>query len=180
MKILQRFYWFGLRDDVNLYIEQCDNCGANKTPPKTPRAPLGEMRVGAPMDRLATDILGPLPTTPQGNRYVLIVTDYFSNWVEVLPIPDQTAETTAEVILNEVIGRYGCPLDIHSDQGPNYRSELFTELCRLLEIRKTRSSARNPKCNGKVERFNKTLVRMVRAYLKGQQREWDQNLGCLA
>ena len=36
MKILQRFYWFGLRDDVNLYIEQCDNCGANKTPPKTP------------------------------------------------------------------------------------------------------------------------------------------------
>ena len=120
MKILQRFYWFGLRDDVNLYIEQCDNCGANKTPPKTPRAPLGEMRIGAPMDRLATDILGPLPTTPRGNRYVLIVTDYFSNWVEVLPIPDQTAETTAEVILNEVIGRYGCPLDIHSDQGPNY------------------------------------------------------------
>ena len=180
MKILQRFYWFGLRDDVNLYIEQCDNCGANKTPPKTPRAPLGEMRVGAPMDRLATDILGPLPTTPRGNRYVLIVTDYFSNWVEVLPIPDQTAETTAEVILNEVISRYGCPLDIHSDQGPNYRSELFTELCRLLEIRKTRSSARNPKCNGKVERFNKTLVRMVRAYLKGQQREWDRNLGCLA
>ena len=132
MKILQRFYWFGLRDDVNLYIEQCDNCGANKTPPKTPRAPLGEMRVDAPKDRLATDILGPLPTTPRGNRYVLIVTDYFSNWVEVLPIPDQTAETTA----NEVIGRYGCPLDIHSDQGLNYRSELFTELCRLLEIRK--------------------------------------------
>ena len=138
------------------------------------------MRVGAPMDRLATNIIGPVPTTPRGNRYVLIVTDYFSNWIEVLPIPDQTAETTAEVILNEVIGWYGCPLDIYSDQGPNYRSELFTELCRLLEIRKTRSSARNPKCNGKVERFNKTLVRMVRANLKGQQREWDRNLGCLA
>ena len=70
IKILERYYWFGLRDNVNVYIEQCDNCGANKTTHKTPRAPLGEMRDGAPVDRLATDILGPLPTTPRGNRYV--------------------------------------------------------------------------------------------------------------
>ena len=132
------------------------------------------------MDRLATDILGPLPTTPRGNRYVLVVTDYFTNWVEVMAVPDQTAATCAEKILNEVISRYGCPLDLHSDQGPNYRSMIFQELCRLLEIRKTRTSARNPRCNGKVERFNKTLVRMIRAYLRGQQREWDRHLGCLA
>ena len=132
------------------------------------------------MDRLATDILGPLPTTPRGNRYVLVVTDYFTNWVEIFAVPDQTAVTCAERILNDVIARYGCPLDLHSDQGPNYRSNIFQELCRLLEIRKTRTSARNPRCNGKVERFNKTLVRLIRAYLRGQQREWDRNLGCLA
>ena len=95
-------------------------------------------------------------------------------------MPDQTAETTADMILNEVISRYGCPLDIHSDRGSNYRSNFFRELCNLLEIRKTQTTATNPKCNGKVEKFNKTLVRMVRAYLKGQQREWDRNLGCLA
>lgn len=179
-KTLQRFYWFCLRDDVNAFVRRCDSCAANKPPAKPPRAPLGDLRVGAPMDRLATDILGPLPTTPRGNRYVLIVTDYFTNWVEVLPVPDQTAETCAEKILNEIIARFGCPLDLHSDQGANYRSQIFKELCRLLEIRKTRTSARNPKCNGKVERFNRTLVRMIRAYLKGQQREWDRQLGCLA
>ena len=113
------------------------------------------MKVGAPMDRLATDIFGPLPLTARGNRYVLIVTD---------------------IILNEVISRYGCPLDIHSDHGSKYRSNLFRELCNLLEIRKTQTTARNLKYNGKVEKFNKTFVRMVRAYLKGQQREWDRNL----
>ena len=60
------------------------------------------MPVGAPLDRLATDILGPLPLTPRGNRYILLVTYHFTKWVEVFPVPDQTAETCANKILNEV------------------------------------------------------------------------------
>ncbi len=84
------------------------------------------------------------------------------------------------LILNEVIARFGCPYDIHSDQGRNYESHLFRELCRLLEVRKTRTSVCNPRCNGQAERFNRTLMRMVKAYLKGGKTEWDQNLGCLA
>ena len=92
---------------------------------------------------------------------------------------NQDAETIARMILNEVIGRFGCPLRIHSDQGGNYESRLFSELCELMEIRKTRTSTRNPKCNGKTERFNKTLVPMIRSYLKDQE-DWDLNLGCLA
>ena len=85
-----------------------------------------------------------------------------------------------QVILNEVICRYGCPLSFHTDQGRNFQSKIFAELCKLLKIRKTRTSPRNPKGNGQTECFNKTLVNMIRAYLKGDQRNWDQNLGCLA
>ena len=180
MKILQRFYWWAVREDVNNWIDRCDNCSANKMPPHKPKAAIGDMRVGAPMDRLATDILGPLPLTPRGNRYIMVVSDYFSNWVEILPIPDQSGATCANKILDEVISRYGCPIDIHSDQGSNYRSEIFTELCKLLEVRKTRTSPKNPKCNGKVERFNRTLIHMIRAYLRDEQEDWDLHLGCLA
>ena len=84
------------------------------------------------------------------------------------------------MILNEVIARYGCPLTIHSDQGRCYESAIFAELCKVLEIRKTRTSARNPRCNGQGERFNRSLLRMVKSYLKGEQENWDLNLGCLA
>ena len=59
-------------------------------------------------------------------------------------------------------------------------SNVFAELCRLLEVRKNRTTARNPKGNGQAERFMKTLIRMIRAFLRGQQREWDLHLGCLA
>jgi hypothetical protein len=179
-KILQQFYWYELRHDVMMSLKRCDTCAANKTPPKHPRASMGDMRTGAPMDRLCTDIMGPFPLTPRGNRYVLVVTDAFSKWVEIFPVPDQTASTCSTIILNEVISRFGCPYDLHSDQGRNFESNIFKDLCRLLSIRKTRTSPRHPQCNGQTERFNLTLARMIRSFLKGEQTDWDINLGCLA
>ena len=178
-KTLQKYYWFGVRDAVDNWVTLCETCGANKPPTTNPRAPLGTMTTGGPLDRLTTDILGPFPVTRRNNRFVLVCTDHFTKWVEVFAIPNQDTENTARVILNEVIGRYGCPLSIHADKGGNNESRLFSELCELMEIRKTRTSTRNPKCNGQTERFNKTLVPMIRSYLKDQE-DWDLNLGCLA
>ena len=103
-KILQRFYWFGLRDDVNIWIKRCDTCAANKKPKRKPRAPMGDMRVGAPLDRLSIDVLGPLPKTSRGNQYILVVADAFTKWTEAYAIPNQTAKTCAHKILNEFIG----------------------------------------------------------------------------
>ena len=132
------------------------------------------------LDRLSMDILGPLPVTSRNNKYILVVTDHFTKWVEVFPVQDQSAITCATIVLNEVISRFGCPYDIHTDQGRNFESEIFSELCKLLEIRKTRTSTANPKCNGQTERFNRTLLHMVKSYLRGQQTRWDEYLGCLA
>ena len=179
-KILQCFYWYALKEDVRLYIQKCDTCAADKKPNKVPRAPLGNLPAGAPGDCVATDYLGPLPLTDRGNRYILLLTDHFTKYVEILPIPDMTAEVCASKILNEFISQWGCPLSIHSDQGRTYESEVFRQLCRMLEIRKTRTSPRNPRGNGQSERFNRTLLRTVKAYLCGEQSDWDLHLGCLA
>ena len=165
---------------VKLWVLQCDTCAAAKKPSKNPKAPLGKMTVGAPLDRLGIDILGPLPLTPRGNKYVLVVTDYFTKWVEIFAIPDQTAVTCAVVLLTEVFSRLGTALDLHSDQGRNFESDIFAELCQLMEIRKTRTTARNPRCNGQTERFNSTLIRMLKCFIQGQHNDWDRYLGCLA
>ena len=104
-KILQRFYWYSLKDDVNLYIQRCDTCAADKKPAKTPRAPMGSLRVGAPGDRIATDYLGPFPVTDRGHRYILLFTEHFTKNVEIVPVCDMSAEVCAQKLLNEVISR---------------------------------------------------------------------------
>ena len=179
-RLLQRYYWFGMKSDVKMYISQCDTCASIKKPNKKPKAPLGTITTGAPCDVVATDYIGPLPVTPRGNKYILVLNDHFSKYVEVIPVPDQTAETCASRVLNDFIARWGCPLSLLSDQGRNYESRVFKDLCRMLEIKKVRTSPKNPKCNGQTERFNRTLVRMIKAYLCEEQDDWDQHLGCLA
>lgn len=137
-----------MREDVEVWIQRCDVCAQSKLANRKPKAPLGSIPVGSPLDCVATDIVGPLPRTPRGNRYILTVTDSFTKWLEVYPIPDQTAETCAAKILDEYIGRFGCPLSLHSDQGSNFESDIFRQPCQLMGIRKTRTSVRNPKGNG--------------------------------
>ena len=113
--ILQRFYWYSLKDETALYIQKCDTCAADKNPVKVPRAPMGNLQVGAPGDLFTTDYLGPFPVTDRGHRCILLFTDHFKKNVEVIPVRDMTAEVCAIMLLNEVIPRWGCPLAIHSD-----------------------------------------------------------------
>ena len=110
----------GSNNAVGAY--KCARCGARKQPLRMPRAPLGDYRSGAPMDRVAIDILGPLPLSKQGNRYVLVVMDCFSGWTEAYPIPDFSAKTVADVLVNHFLSRFGYSLELHSDQGRNYES----------------------------------------------------------
>ena len=121
------------------------------------RAPLERYNVGAPMERLAVDVLGPLPTTEAGNKYLLTTADYFTKWVEAYPLPCQEAVVVAEALVNNFVYRFGVPLIIHSDQGRNFESQVFTEMCRLLGVKKTRTTPLHPQSDGMVERFNRTI-----------------------
>ena len=137
------------------------------------RAPMKLTSSGYPMERIATDILGSLPETDKKNRYILVISDYFTKWVEAFPIPDQRAETVAKCLVDEVISRFGVPGYIHSDQGRQFESELYQEVCFLLDIKKTRTTPYHPQSDGMVERFNKTLEALLRAFVNEEHSDWD-------
>ena len=69
----------------------------------------------------------------------------------------------ADIIVREVVSRFGVPSSIHLDQGRKYESRLFSEMCKVLPIKKTRTTPYHPQSDGMVERFNKTLVRMLKS-----------------
>ena len=102
------------------------------------------------------DILGPLPLTPCGNRYVLVVTDYFTKWTESCAIPNQEAATVAEKLVSEFVYRFGVPRELHSDQRTNFESKVMAEVCKLLDIEKTRKS---PSTHSPMGRWSAIIAR---------------------
>lgn len=118
---------------------------------------MSQYNVGAPSERVAIDILGPPPESESGNKYLLLVADYFTKWPEAYALPNQEATTVAEVLVREYVCRYGVPLELHSDQGRNFRSNVFKEMCALLGIKKTRTTPLHPQSDGMIERMNRTL-----------------------
>ena len=121
--------------------------------------------VSLPMDRIVTYICGPFPETDRGSKYILCLQDSFTKFVECYVIPDQKSSSVASKIVFEFYARYGCSLDIHSDRGSSYMSELFNEVSRLLEIKKTSTSGFRPQANGQIDKFNSVLLNMISAYV---------------
>ena len=123
------------------------------------------------MERIAIDVLGPLPETDNGNKYLLIAMDYFTKWPEAYPLPNQ--EATTVVLVGEFFSRMGIPLEIHSDQGRNFESNVFHEICKLLHIKKTRTTPLHPQSDGMVERLNRTIEAQLAIFVSENQRDWD-------
>ena len=135
--------------------------------------------VSAPLERIAIDIMGPLPESRSGNRYILVVGDYFSKWIDAWAMLDMETSTIADLLVSRVFCQWGLPLHIHSDRGVQFESKLFQQLCSLLGITKTRTTAYRPQGNGMIERFNRTLEDMISKYLVADQRSWDESLPLL-
>lgn len=178
-RIRQKFHWYQMDTDIRLYIRKCGQCNKTKDPVKKPRARLRKYLVGYPLDRIAIDIMGPLPLTKDKNKYILVIGDYFTRWMEAYSLPSQHAENVAEKLVHEFIARFGTPLEIHSDQGRNFESQLFKEVLVLLEVKKTRTTAYRPSSNGLIERFNRTLGNMIKKFVDHNRTNWDKYLSLL-
>ena len=171
--IKTRFYWPGYEADVDRWIKQCNECQRRNQPQRALPAPLETIQATYPFEKISWDIMGPLPSTPRGHQYMLLVTDLFTKWVEAFPLVDTTATTLATTLMNEVVCRYGVPAYLHSDQGANLCSTVVQELCRLLGIHRTRTSAYHPEGNGQVERMNRTVENMLAKVIAEDQQNWD-------
>ena len=173
------YYWPSMRGSVDRWIRKCKICQQRKSPPFSKRAPLISHQVGLPWERVAADIAGPFPITKRGNKYILVIQDYFSKWVEIFPLPDQKAETVATCLVDNVIARFGCIRELHTDRGSNFESQVLKSVCRLLGIFKTRTTGYHPRGDGMVERFNRTMESMLAAWTSTYQDDWDEHLALI-
>uniref|UniRef100_A0A0P4ZJF0 RNA-directed DNA polymerase n=2 Tax=Daphnia magna TaxID=35525 RepID=A0A0P4ZJF0_9CRUS len=177
LKVKNNYYWPTMRKDILEYCQACEICTANTA--STYRALLHPHELAkAPFQVIGMDFLGPItPVSPNGNSCILVITDYFSRWVEAVALKDQTAQTTAECVYKTIIVRHGMPKAIVSDRGTNFTSKLFRYFCKKLKVDQRLTTAYNPASNGETERFNRTLTSMLRKELKdGKHANWEEML----
>ena len=157
------------------YISGCPQC-QQKDRGRKLQAPLGNMPkpLGA-WHTVAVDVLGPLPQTRTGKKYIVVVTDYLTRFVITIATKDQTAETTADALMEKFL-EFGLPERLITDNGPNFRSRLLAEMCRLIRTAHMFTTPYHPQFDGLCERFNRTLASMLRGFVGQHQRDWDQYL----
>ena len=134
------------------------------------------MFAGEPMDRIAIDLLSGLPKTKAGNSHILVCCDYLTKWTEAWPVTGESAVICAKTLVKNWFVRYGIPLQLHSDAAKAFTGTLFTELSRLCDMEKTKTSGYHPQGDGLVERANRTIISMLRTVVKDHQNQWDEHL----
>uniref|UniRef100_A0A3P8S9F9 Integrase catalytic domain-containing protein n=1 Tax=Amphiprion percula TaxID=161767 RepID=A0A3P8S9F9_AMPPE len=138
------------------------------SPVPNERAPLQPIQVAADITEL--------PVTSQGNRYALVMTDYFTRYANLFPMKDQRALTVAKIIFEDYVTHHDVPESIHTDQGRQFESDLVKQLCQLLGMTKTRTTPYHAQSDGMVERLNRTLKDQLAKYIAQTGGEWDQFL----
>ena len=115
------------------------------------------------------DITGPYCVKPRKNRYFLTFIDHFTKYVEAFPITDVSAETCARIYATQIIARHGSGYTLITDHGRSFTSAFFQETCKILKVRKVRTSAYHTMSNGMVEGFHRVLHDSIAHYTQPVQ-----------
>ena len=174
--IREHFIWPGMSREIRRYVAGCHLCICCK--PVHGRQKIGQRPRPArtAWETVAVDLMGPYPRSNKGNRFILVVTDMFSRWVEAFPLRQSTATKLTQVLENEVFSRWGYPRRILSDNGTQFTGHVWTEASRHWDSELWTTPAYHPQANP-TERRNQEIKKGLRLRLQpGNQRTWDQYL----
>ena len=174
--IQEHFFWPGMSREIKRYVARCHLCICTKplhgrhTDGQRPRT------TRTAWETLAVDLMGPYPLTKRGNRFILVVTDMFTRWVESFPLRNSHAPTLIRTLEDEVFCRFGYPRHLLSDNGSQFTSTTWTESAQRWECALWTTPEYHPRANP-TERRNQEVKKGLRLRLTaGNQRIWDEQL----
>jgi len=174
--VTRRAYWYQWRRDVNIYVRRCPKCSTyhkGRTPPR--QGALVPLLTGAPVERWACDLAGPFPKSTKGHVYILTAICVFSKYIILVPLRDKKAITVATAIYERVFLKYGAG-EILTDNGGEFRNGLLAELCKLMGVSRSFTTAYHARCNAVCERLHATVNSMLAKCIDTNQKNWTDHL----
>ena len=171
--ITGKFVWKGLKKQVGTWARQCIPCQSSKVQTHT-KSPSEHILVPQRrFDHIHVDLVGPLPPS-NGSTHLFTIVDRFSRWPEAIPLNDTSAVSCAQALVSHWISRFGIPIDMSSDRGSQFTSQLWRSVAQLLGTKLHHTTSYHPQSNGLVERFHRHLKSALRARLT--RPTWTQEL----
>ena len=171
---MSSYFWINMEADISQHLRSCEKCQLakpNRNPPQL-LSPLPQCT--EPNQRVHTDLFGPLKVVNGGKKYLLTITDSFTKYCELVVLPNKEAATVASALVNKWICRYGVPLEFCSDQGREYRNNLFSNIVKLLGTKHSTTSAYHPQCNSQAEVCNKTIAQYLSTMVDESTLNWEE------
>lgn len=175
-KLQHKYYWKNMCVDIIRFINSCEICQQKNRPIKR-QGYLKPIVATYPFEIVSTDVIGPYPSSNNGNRFIVVALDLFSKWAITKAIPDQTARTIATFLEEDVFCKYGSPKYLLSDNGSAYVSRLLNEHAKLYKVNQRFTCPYSPEGNGGAERLNRTIQNMLSKYVSIFNHDnWDVHL----
>lgn len=166
-----KYYWIGMKKMVKSQLRHCDLCQRTKFPNRYLEGPQENIIPTKPQEIYAVDIYGRLPTAKFGNKYLFVVIDVFSKFVQVYPLNKPNASSCLKKLINHYFPLCGIPESVLSDHGTQFTSGRWRETLRELGVRTIYSSIRRPQANPS-ERVMRELSRVFRTYCNNNHKDW--------
>ncbi|GFW21071.1 retrovirus-related Pol polyprotein from transposon 412 [Trichonephila clavipes] len=176
LKLRDTCYFPFMRKYIFEYVSTCDRCQKFNYKNALPAGRLMPIFSKYPNEIVTLDLLGPYPASlPERYKFILVITDHFTKWCELIPLRKASAQTIANAFFNTYIARYGAPISLISDNGPQFISDVFEHLSHRLDIKHMKTVTYRPQSN-LTERVNRNLVQMIASFVEENHENWDQFL----
>ena len=173
-RIKECYYWPGLKSDVEKVVKTCLKCQCYRPSPIPKYTSTIPTQVSRPFVRVGLDIIGPLSTTLKGNKYLFVLVDYFTKWVEAKATKTIDAKDVIQ-FLKDIFSRHGLPEVIITDNGRQFISDITKAMVDLYGSWIRFITPRHPEANGQVENTNHEIEKVLR-YICDKQENWDELL----
>jgi hypothetical protein len=149
-KTSEVYFWPNMKTDIEEFVKTCQVCQKrDRRKGETALQPI--KKLPKPFYQVGMDVMGPLPITKSGKRYIVIAVDHFTKWVEARALETNDAQSIASFFYDDVICRHGVPEILTTDQGSEFINELLSILTSTYHIRHIKTTAYHPQGNGQVE-----------------------------
>nr|GEY00955.1 reverse transcriptase domain-containing protein [Tanacetum cinerariifolium] len=165
-----------LQRDARTLIRTCQDCQVHKPVPRNPQQKLTPITAPWPFYKWGIDIAGPFSEGPGKVIFLIVAMDYFTKWIEAIPVATITGNQIKKIMWDNVVCRFGLPEEIISDNGKQFRDDPFKDWCEKLCIRQHFASVKHSQTNGLVERVNHSLGEGIKARLDARSKNWIEEL----